>query len=318
MKKVSIVLIFIFTFLNLYANEINQKKIAYVVSDYSIPFWKIISKGIINEATKNNYQIDIFNSKNQKDEEIKNIGQIISSNYDGVIISPISSLSAKFLLKLTNQKNLPTVIADIGTEGGEYVSFISSDNYEGAYKLGLILAKKMKDLNLSEGTVGIVAIPQKRENGKLRTNGFINALNKYKIKTAGIKQQVDFSQRETYIHVKSLITQNQNLKAIWLQGSDKYKGAIEAIKDTGNEGKILLICFDAEPEFLEMIPNDELVGSAMQQPYLMGTEAFKQLHNHLNNKEVEKEIKLEILAISKENIDSKIDTIRRNVLGIEE
>ena len=51
---------------------------------------------------------------------------------------------------------------------------------------------------------------------------------------------------------KKLIDENKNLRAIWLQGSDKYKGALDAIKKANKQNEIALICFDAEPEFLEM------------------------------------------------------------------
>ena len=92
----------------------------------------------------------------------------------------------------------------------------------------------------------------------------------------------------------------------------------EGIKDSNKEKEIALICFDAEPEFLEMIPKGILIGSAMQQPYLMGQEAVIFLDNFFNNKEVIKEKKLPILPISKHNIEEKLKTIKLNVLGIKD
>lgn len=50
----------------------------------------------------------------------------------------------------------------------------------------------------------------------------------------------------------------------------------------------------------------------------MGSKAVEQLDNHLNGIIVEKNIQLEILAISKKNIESELNTIKRNVLGITE
>ena len=59
-----------------------------------------------------------------------------------------------------------------------------------------------------------------------------------------------------------------------------------------------------------------LVVSAMQQPYIIGQEAVITLNNFFNNKEVRKRAKMEILSISKENIDDKLKIIKLNVLGI--
>ncbi|MFY9088690.1 substrate-binding domain-containing protein [Arcobacter aquimarinus] len=317
--KINKIILFLFLFLcSLNANQSN-KKIVYIVSDLEIPFWQIMSKGIKEKANEFGYEVDIYSSQNLKKNELENLAIALSSKIDGLVISPINSSSAVTLLEIAKTKNIPVVIADIGSDSENYLSFISSDNQNGAYELGKILTKYMKELEINkEGTVGIIAIPQKRANGKARTLGFMEALNEENIKSAGLYQQVDFSYKETYNYSKKLIDENKNLRAIWLQGSDKYKGALDAIKDSKKEGEIALICFDAEPEFLEMIPKGILIGSAMQQPYLMGQEAVISLDNFFNKKEVIKEKKLPILAISKDNIEEKLQTIKLNVLGIKE
>lgn len=168
----------------LYAkNDIKDtKKLAYLVSDINIPFWKILAKGIQTKADEKGYEISILTANNLKKEEIKNTILAIKSKVDGIIISPINSSTAVTVLRFAESSNIPVVISDIGTDRGEYLSYISSSNYEGAYQIGKILAKRMKELNLDkEGTVGIIAIPQQRSNGKARTEGFIKALSESNI-----------------------------------------------------------------------------------------------------------------------------------------
>lgn len=315
MRIFKIMVLLLFFISNLYSNQ--QKKLAYIVSDINIPFWQIISKGIKDKSNELGYEIHIYSSNNLKKNELENLASAISLKIDGLIISPINSSTASTLLEIAKMNKIPTIVADIGSDSQDYLSFISSDNKKGAYELGKILSKYMKSLSWNkEGTVGIIAIPQKRLNGKDRTIGFIQALEEDNIKVSGMYQQVDFSYEETYNYSKKLIEENKNLRAIWLQGSDKYKGALDAIKKANKQNEIALICFDAEPEFLEMIQNGDLVASAMQQPYIIGQEAVVTLNNYFNNKEVKKEQKMEILSISKENIDDKLKIIKLNVLGI--
>ncbi|MCT7505876.1 substrate-binding domain-containing protein [Aliarcobacter cryaerophilus] len=315
MRIFKIMVLLLFFISNLYSNQ--QKKLAYIVSDINIPFWQIISKGIKDKSNELGYEIHIYSSNNLKKNELENLASAISLKIDGLIISPINSSTASTLLEIAKMNKIPTIVADIGSDSQDYLSFISSDNKKGAYELGKILSKYMKSLSWNkEGTVGIIAIPQKRLNGKDRTIGFIQALEEDNIKVSGMYQQVDFSYEETYNYSKKLIDENKNLRAIWLQGSDKYKGALDAIKKANKQNEIALICFDAEPKFLEMIQNGDLVASAMQQPYIIGQEAVVTLNNYFNNKEVKKEQKMEILSISKENIDDKLKIIKLNVLGI--
>lgn len=301
---------------SLFSQNIPTKKLVYIVSDISIPFWEIMSKGIKEEASKVGYSIEVYSSNNSNKTEIENLVKAINNKVDGIVLSPINSSSAVFLLKLAKDANIPVVISDIGTDAGEYLSYISSDNEEGSYRLGKILTSKMKELEIENGTVGIISIPQERANGKARTKGFLKALDESNIKSTGIEQQVNFSYKETFDFSKKLIMNNPDMKALWLQGSDKYQGALDAMAELGKSDEILLICFDSEPEFLQMIPEGKLVGAAMQQPFLMGEKAVEQFYNHFNNIKVEKNIKLGILAVSKDNIDTKLKTIKRNVLGI--
>ena len=301
---------------SLFSQNIPTKKLVYIVSDISIPFWEIMSKGIKEEASKVGYSIEVYSSNNSNKTEIENLVKAINNKVDGIVLSPINSSSAVFLLKLAKDANIPVVISDIGTDGGEYLSYISSDNEEGSYRLGKILTSKMKELEIENGTVGIISIPQERANGKARTKGFLKALDESNIKSTGIEQQVNFSYKETFDFSKKLIMNNPDMKALWLQGSDKYQGALDAMAELGKSDEILLICFDSEPEFLQMIPEGKLVGAAMQQPFLMGEKSVEQFYNHFNNIKIEKNIKLEILAVSKENIDTKLKTIKQNILGI--
>ena len=101
------------------------------------------------------------------------------------------------------------------------------------------------------------------------------------------------------------------------RSSDDFCYEKGAIKDSGKFNKILLIAFDAEPIFLDLIPKGVIIGSGMQQPYLMGQESVKAMNKHFNNKMVEKNLQLPILIVSTENIAEKLAVINKNVLGIE-
>lgn len=291
-------------------------RLAYLVSDLRIPFWSIMSRGIAAAAAENGYVVTTYSADNQAKQELANTVKAIASGVDGIILSPTNSSASVTLLKLAAKADIPVVIADIGTDAGRYVSFISSDNRSGAYGLGKLLVRELKRRDWEDGSVGIIAIPQKRANGQARTAGFMQALKEAGIDSAAIEQQVDFSYRETYEYSLSLIRNHPRIRALWLQGSDRYQAALDAIADSGREEQILLVCFDAEPEFIRLIANGVIVGAAMQQPFRMGEIAVEAMHRHLTGSGVEKNISLPVLAISRDNIEDNLTLIRRNVLGL--
>lgn len=295
-----------------------EKRLAYIVSDLRIPFWDIMKRGIDARAQALGYSAVFLSADNDARRELELTAQVIREKVDGIILSPTNSSAAVTILRLAKNAGIPVVISDIGTDGGDYVSYIASDNREGSYQIGKVLAKAMqaRQWDRGRGSVGIIAIPQKRANGQARTAGFMKAMDEAGIRGAGIRQQVDFSYKETYDFARELIAANADLRAIWLQGSDRYQGALDAIAQAGKTGQILLICFDAEPEFLQMIPKGTLVGAAMQQPFLMGEEAVNAMDAHLKGRAVKQQQLLPILPVSTENIGEMLPQIRRNVLGM--
>ena len=294
-----------------------NKKIVYLVSDIGIPFWRIISQGLEEKAKSLGYDSIVYTANNEKQKELQNLFNAIDSQPDAMVISPINSSTAQTILKFANKSNIPVVIADIGTQGGEYLSYISSDNFQGASKIAEVLVEKLKEKGwLTNPSIGIIGIPQKRLNGKLRTAGFLDILHKNNIKDVQLYQQVDFSYDETYNYTLQLIEEKPNLKAIWLQGSDRYQAALDAINKKNKNDQVLLLCFDAEPEFIQLIKEKKIVGFAMQQPYLIGERSAEIIDDYFHKKSIDKQIHLDVLAISKKNLAEKLDLVKKYALGI--
>lgn len=109
-----------------------SKTLAYLVSDNRIPFWEIMSRGITQQADQLGYDVKVFSANNQAKAELKNTLQAIQKRVAGIVVSPTNSSACVTILELAQQAKIPVVIADIGTESGEYVSYISSDNRQGA------------------------------------------------------------------------------------------------------------------------------------------------------------------------------------------
>lgn len=293
----------------------SEKKIAYLVSDIQIPYWKHLSLGIQTAANQYGYRVEIYSSANLAKNEFKNILEILKQDYSGIVLSPTSSSAAATVLRFINPTQTPTVIADIGTESGDYVSYISSDNYNGGYELGKKLLAMLEAHQIAPGKIGIIAIPQNRANGRARTSGFMSAIENSLYQGAGIKQQQTFSYQETYDFCQEFIQQIPDLRVIWLQGSNRYAAALKATEDFGKQDQINVITFDAEPEFLEMIPAGKILASAMQQPFLIGQKSIEVLHQYFQGHSVSKEIKLPVVVVSNANIQTIKPSLFLNVFG---
>ena len=118
-------------------------EVVYLTPGLDLPFWRYLSKGVESIATAKGYGYQALDSRNDAKVQLQNAQDAIARGVAGIIISPTDSSTAPSVLSLAEKAGIPVVIADIGTNEGKYVSFISSDNYEGAKGVGEALAKAL-------------------------------------------------------------------------------------------------------------------------------------------------------------------------------
>jgi ribose transport system substrate-binding protein len=293
-----------------------QKNIVYITPSLNVSFWRYVGSGVEATAKTAGYSVKLLDSNNDGPTQLKNVQDAIAKGVAGIVISPTDSSTAPSVLDLAEKAGIPVVICDIGTTRGNYVSFVGSDNLAGARGIGEASAAALKAKNWLNGSYGIIAIPQTRKNGQLRTEGFRAAM-----KAAGVTKEVPMQQMKTFTADESfrfaqdMLTANPDLRLIFVQSDQQAIGAARAVKAARRDGEVLVAAFDGTPELLQGITNGSILGSGMQQPYLMGSTAAKLLTVKLSGGTPPKEELVEIMTVTKETSVSKADQIKLNVFA---
>ncbi len=293
------------------------KDIVYLTPGLDLPFWRYLSKGVEAEAKKQGFGFQVLDSRNNAQTQLKNAQDAIARGVDGIVISPTDSSTAPSVLDLAQKAKIPVVIADIGTTSGAYVSFIISDNREGAYNTGKALAEVMKEKGWAGNTTGIVSISLARNNGKLRTEGFRQAMSENGIKEAGLQQMQAYTAEETFKFTQDMLTANPGMRGMFIQTDAPTLGAVRSIRAARRNGQIAVAAFDGIPEFVDLIKKGEIVASGMQQPFLMGERSGQALFSFLAGQKVEKQILVPIVVVTGKNVDKLLPTIRETVFANE-
>lgn len=292
--------------------------IVYLTPGLDLPFWRYLSKGVESVARDNGYSFQALDSANSAQTQLQNAQDAIARGVAGIVLSPTDSSTAPSVLQLAENAGIPVVIADIGTNSGTYVSFIISDNYEGAHGTGEALAQMLDEKGWQDGSVGIVSISQARLNGQARTRGFKDALSEAGITgDAGLQQMQSYTADETFRFTQDMLTSNPQMRGLFVQTDQPAIGALRAIRAARREGEVLVAAFDGIPDFVPLLQSGELVASGMQQPYLMGETSGQALVDHLDGQEVEEEILVPIVVVTSANIDEMLPTIRETVFANE-
>lgn len=294
-----------------------SKSIVYLTPGLDLPFWRYLSKGVEGAAKDGGYDFQVLDSHNNAQTQLKNAQDSIARSVAGIVISPTDSSTAPSVLALAKAAGIPVVIADIGTNGGDYVTFISSDNYNGAKGVGEALAAALKKKGWETGAVGLIAISQARKNGQARSKGFRDGLvaGGVKTKEAALQQMQAYTADETFKQTQDMLTANPDVRGLFVQTDAPTIGALRAIKAARRNGEVLLTAFDGIPEFVGLIKSGEMLASGMQQPFLMGQRAGEAMTAHLGGKTPEKEIVVPVLTVTSDNIDGQLATIKQTVFA---
>ncbi|GIT89402.1 D-ribose ABC transporter substrate-binding protein [Roseobacter sp. OBYS 0001] len=293
-------------------------ELVYMTPGLDLAFWRYVSEGVKSVAEENGYGFAALDSTNDPQTQLQNAQDAIARGVAGIILSPTDSSTAPAVLQLAQTAGIPVVIADIGTDSGEFVSVIGSNNYEGANGVGQALAAAMVDAGKTDATVGIVGISQARLNGQARTKGFVDAMAAGGVKgDAGLQQMQAYTAEETFKFTQDMITANPGMGGMFVQTDGPTLGALRAIKAARMDGDVLVAAFDGIPEFVPLLQSGELVVSGMQQPYLMGVRSAEAMLDHLGGGTPEKEITVPILIVTSDNIEEMLPTIKETVFANE-
>lgn len=293
-----------------------SKGVVYITPSLNVSFWRYVAAGVEATAKSAGYTLTTLDSNNDGPTQLKNAQDAIAKGAAGIVISPTDSSTAPSVLDLAEKAGIPVVICDIGTTRGNFVSFVASDNLAGARGIGDAAAAALKAKGWLGGSYGIIAIPQTRKNGQLRSEGFRAAM-----KAAGVSKEVPMQQMKTFTADESfrfaqdMLTANPDLRLIFVQSDQQAIGAARAVKAARRDGDVLVAAFDGTPELLQAITDGSIVGSGMQQPYLMGGTAAKLLTVKLAGGNPPKEEMVEIMTVTRETATSKASQIKLNVFA---
>ena len=287
--------------------------LAYITPSIAIPFWKWLGDGILEEANKMGVEVVIYDSHNDSRTQLRNTEDAITRGIDGIIISPTDSAACVSVLNAAKAAGVPVVIDDIGTLAGEYVSFVISDNYEGARKACELLVQKMTEKGWAHEPVSVVTIPLARLNGQLRTKGFSDVMRENDFPVVSISSVVADIRREGIKFVEDQLTAHPDLRGIFLETDELVQAAVTAIKEAGKLDDIVIAGFDGSETTYKYIKDGIVVGQSMQQPVEMGRQGFKAMWKYLQGEDPAKEILVPVILVTTENAEEVKSDLEKNV-----
>jgi len=280
-----------------------QKVIAVVPKGVSHFFWKSVEAGAL--AAGKDLGVEVM--WKGPAQEIDYTGQInivddfINRRVDGIVLAPSHRESLVPVVERARRENIPVTIFDSGIGTDQYVSYVSTDNREG----GVVAADRLAEKLGGKGKVAILGVKKGSVSTDEREEGFQDTIKqKYPEIQIIAFLYGEADRAKSLDRATDILTAHPDLNGIFASNESSSVGGVQAIKQKGLVGKVVLVGFDSSPNLIDDLKSGALDSLVLQNPYKMGYEGVKTLVDKLAGKEVPARIDTGVRLLTKENLDS--------------
>jgi len=163
----------------------------------------------------------------------------------------------------------------------------------------------MAELIGDEGEVAVIVHDQTSRTGIDRRDGFVNRMKEKhpKINIVDIQYGAGDQLKSTDL-AKAIIQAHPNLKGFFGANEGSIIGVLNAVKELGKEGKLVVIGYDAGKQQLDAIRSGVEAGAITQNPVGIGAKCVESAVKALKGEKLEKVTDTGFFWYDKTNIDS--------------
>lgn len=271
-------------------------KLGVSISTTNNPYFVAMKDGLDKYAGEKKVSMKVADAQDDAARQADDIQNFISQNVDAILINPVDSKAVVTSIKAANKANIPVVLIDRGSEGGDVLTTVASDNVEAGKMAAEFVVEKLGDKAKAFELSGVPGASATVDRGK----GF-NKIAKEKL-TVLSSQSANFDRAKALNTAQNMIQANKDVQVIFAQNDEMALGAAQAVKSAGLKD-IIIIGIDGKPDAHDAIKNGDITATIAQQPAKMGEIAIQAAIDHYQGKKVEKSTVAPIFLVTKENVD---------------
>ncbi|MGV3614139.1 MAG: substrate-binding domain-containing protein [Fimbriimonas sp.] len=284
-------------------------RVAVIPKGATHEFWKSIHQGANEAAAESNGQVEVIwkgpQLENDRENQIKVVEDFLNQGISGIVLAPLDDKALVPVVKQANKNEIPVVIIDSALNGGEYASFVSTDNEKGG---GLAGEEMVKRLN-GKGRILVLRYQEGSASTMAREKGFLDAIAKAPGITVVDSTQYAGPTTETAQKAgENLLARfkkpdgSLDVDGIYTPNESSTFGMLRVLQDNKWAGKVTFVGFDSSEKLIDGLKSDEIAALVVQNPRRMGYLGVKTILDVLEKKPVEKQVDTGAVLVTKENM----------------
>jgi ribose transport system substrate-binding protein len=293
-----------------WAQSKKKLKLAFVTNNAS-DFWTIARAGC-NKAVEElpNVKLEFkIPSDGSAATQRRILDDLLAAGVDGIAISPIDPANQTLFLNEVAKQAL-LICHDSDAPKSDRACYVGTDNTAAGRQAGELIKKAMP----SGGKIMIFVGTLDAQNARERYTGIREALQGSNVHIIDVRTD-DTDRVRAKANVLDTIVKYPDISC--LVGLWSYNGPaiLNAVKESGNVGKIKIVCFDEEDETLAGVKEGAIYSTVVQQPYEFGYQAIVLMDKVLNGDKkaipADKKIIVPTLAIDQANVDAFVAKLKK-------
>lgn len=279
-----------------------KKTIAVIPKGTSHLFWVSVQAGAMAAGKELNVDV-LWNGPALETEytrQIQILDSMISRHVDGIAIAATERQALVQPVDRAVAEKIPVVVFDSGLDGQNYLTFLSTNNYEA----GAMAARELARLLDGKGEVAMVMQAPGSASTMERERGFEEVIAKDFPKIKIVASQFGMSDRaKARAAAENILTAHPKLDGIFASAEPSSVGTALAIDARGLTGKLKFVAFDSSDGMVEDLKDGTIDAMVVQDPFKMGFESVRILVDNLAGKVPPKRIDLSARVVRRADLD---------------
>ncbi len=266
-------------------------------------FWQAVQKGATDEAAAKGATITYEGpaSESEVDKQLTMLQTALDKNPAAICFAALDSQAATPLLEQAQSKGIPVIGFDSGVDSDIPVTTVATDNIAAAGEA----ADKMAEAIGDSGKVAVIVHDQTSQTGTSRRDGFVQQMEAAhpNIEVVDIQYGAGDPVKSADL-AKAIMSKNPDLKGFFGANEGSIKGVLNALKETGNEGKIIAIGYDSGEQQITAINDGTEYGAITQNPVGIGAKCVDAAMDAIAGKTLDPNIDTGYYWYDKSNIEN--------------
>ncbi len=263
--------------------------IAVISKGFQHQFWQAVRSGAEKAAADYNVTITFEGPETeaQVDKQVEMVQAALDKNPAAICLAALDTQALIPQLEKARELGIPVIGFDSGVDSDIPLSTAATNNIAAAG----VAADKMAELIGGSGQVAVIVHDQTSRTGIDRRDGFTQRIaEKYPdIEIVDIQYGGGDHLKSTDL-AKAIIQAHPDLKGFFGANEGSIIGVLNAVKEMGKEGDIVVIGYDSGQQQIDAIKSGVEAGAVTQDPIGIGYKCVEAAVKALNGETLPKEI----------------------------